>query len=61
MNISPNAICVNGCPCDVFSVPPRTLEDREAGRSHMHDGCRVYHDGAECPKGQMDLLEGLTR
>lgn len=42
------SICINRCPCPVFVVPPRTLEDYDAGRYHLHEGCIIYHDGEVC-------------
>ncbi len=42
-------LCINKCPCPVFTMPPRKLADFEADAMHLHDGCRVYHDGKVCP------------
>ena len=40
-------LCLVNCPCPEFVIPPRTAKDVDD--MHWHKGCRVAHDGKECP------------
>lgn len=54
-----DALCINGCGCHVFSMPPRTQKDYEALNMHRHEGCILWHDGKVCPlpKSQPGLFD----
>lgn len=44
--------CINGCGCPPLSDP---------GPYHMHDGCRVLHEGERCAAPPNADRDGTTR